>query len=285
VLAHNYRSNAILRHIYSLREKLKNHIIREMPLESGAFLNAILLGDRSELPKYIQESFKNSGTMHIMAISGLHVGLIAMLVLYLLRLFRMKREAAYILALLFMVFFAMLALSRPSVVRATVMVILFFMGRLLGRKIDVYNSLGMAALFILVKNPDALFDVGFQLSFIAVLSIVFFVPVFLSLIRTEKGFIINRFFLTPFAVSVAAWTGTFPLIAYYFRIITPVAIIANLFVIPALFLSLITGLAFLFLGWAPFAGGALVFANNLCCNIIFALSDFFAKLEFGHFYL
>ncbi|MBU1933291.1 MAG: ComEC/Rec2 family competence protein, partial [Candidatus Omnitrophica bacterium] len=285
LLSHNYRSNPILKYTYLIREKLKNQILEKMPLESGAFLSAILLGDRSELPKHLQTAFKNCGVYHIMAISGLHVGLVAAALLYLFRFFRMKREAAYILTILFIVFFAMLALSRPSVVRATVMVVLFFIGRLLGKKIDISNSVAMAALFILIRNPHDVFNVGFQLSFVAVLSIIFLAPLFLNLIKTEKNFIINRFFLAPFAVSLAAWIGTSPLIVYYFKIVTPVAVIANLLIIPALFVSLISGLVFLLFGWMDFAAGVLVSANNLCCNVIFALADFFAGLKFGHFYI
>ncbi|MFH1854422.1 MAG: ComEC/Rec2 family competence protein, partial [Candidatus Omnitrophota bacterium] len=285
LLSHNYKSNPILRYIYLLREKLKNQIIEKMPLDSGAFLRAILLGDRSELPKHIQASFKSSGTMHILAISGLHIGLIVIVILYFLRFMRVRREFSYILTIILLIFFALVALSRPSIVRAVIMASVFLIGLLLGRRMDMYNTLGAAAIFILIRNPDELFNVGFQLSFLAVLAILFLMPRFMNPVRKSQNYLIKKYLYTPLAVSMAAWLGTFPLIAYYFGIITPVAIIANLFIIPALFVALVAGLAFLLLGWVPFATAALVFMNNVSCNLIFSLADFFASFRFGHFYL
>ena len=282
VLSHNYKSNPILKYIYSIRERLKDQILEYMPLDSGAFLRAILLGDRSELPKHIQTSFKNSGTMHILAISGLHIAIIVLVILYLFRIIGVKREVSYCFTIIFLIFFALFTLSRPSVVRASIMACAFLMGMLLGRKVDVYNSLGFAALFILIKNPKDLFNVGFQLSFLAVVSILFFVPRLMKLVQDYKNYYVKRFLYIPLAVSVSAWIGTFPLILYYFKIITPVAIIANLFIIPMLSAMLIASMAFLALGWLPVLGPFLGQANHLIAQVIFSLADFFASLKFGH---
>lgn len=282
-LAHSYKTNPILKNTYLVREKLRNQIIEKMPLETGNFLRAILLGDRSELSQGLETNFKNSGTMHILAISGLHVGLIALSILYLLKSLRIKREFAYILTILFLMFFVLLTLSRPSVTRAVVMACIFLIGMLLGRRVDVYNSLGAAALFILVRNPKDLFNVGFQLSFFAVFSILYLVPKFMKSIKGDVNFYLRKFLYMPLAVSVAAWLGTFPLILYYFRIVTPVAIIANLFIIPLLFLLLIGGLSFILLGWVPFLGVFLAGFNDICGQVIFKLATDFASLRFGHF--
>ena len=283
ILAHNYKSNPILKYTYILREKLKNRIIDKIPLESGAFLRAILLGDRSELHKDIQIAFKNSGTMHILAISGLHVGLIAIVIMFLLKALMLKREVYYVLTMVFLVFFAMFVLSTPSVVRAVVMTCLFLAGRLLGRKVDVYNILGAAAIFILAVNPKDFFNVGFQLSFLAVLSIMYFAPKIMKLIKENTNFYLKKYLYMPMAVSTSAWIGTFPLILYYFRMITPVSIIANLFILPVLFLLLIGGIAFLMLGWVPSIGVFLAGYCNFLSNILFFLTGFFASLKFGHF--
>lgn len=284
LLAHDYRSNPILKYIYLVRAKLKNQILEKMPLESGAFLRAILLGDRSELPKHIQESFKNSGTVHILAISGLHVGLIALIALTILRFLGTGRIFSYGFTILFLVFFATFTLSRPSVMRATVMACIFLTGMLLGRRTDAYNSLGAAALFILIKNPKDLFNVGFQLSFLAVFSILYLVPRLKKMVKENGNFYLRRYVYMPSAVSIAAWLGTFPLILYYFKIITPIAVIANLFIIPVLFVLLAGGLSFILVGWAPFLGDFLAGFNNVCANIMFSLADFFASIKFGHFH-
>jgi competence protein ComEC len=256
-----------------------------MPLESGAFLSAILLGDRSELPKHLQTAFKNSGVYHILAISGLHVGIIALIIIYLLRLLRAGRGFSYIVTILFLISFALLTLSRPSVLRAVVMACVFLIGMLLGRKVDVYNSLGIAGLFILIRNPKDLFNVGFQLSFLAVFFIVYLVPRFMKTLRQDTNPRIRKYIYMPLAVSISAWLGTAPLILYYFRIITPIAIIANSFIIPLLFILLIGALAFLLFGWMSFLGSFLAGFNDICVHIIFSLADFFSSLRFGHFHL
>ncbi len=283
LLAHNYKVNPVIRFAYLIREKLKNQFLEKMPLESGAFLRAILLGDRSELPKKLNESFRNSGTMHILAISGLNVALIAGAFLYLFRLLRIKRKISYMITMLLLVFLMLLTGSSASVVRATIMCIVFLTGILLGRPVGAYNSLGASALFILVINPKDVFDIGFQLSFIAVLSMVYLTPKLTWLVKKEWNFYIRKYLLEPFAVSVSATLGTFPFILYYFRMGTPIAIISNIFIVPLMFILMIGGMCFIALSQVPFLGGLLSGFNNILANIIFFLAEFFGNMEFGHF--
>ncbi len=285
LLSHNYKSNPVLRYAYLVREKIKNQFLEKMPLESGAFLRAILLGDRSELPKKLNESFRNSGTMHILAISGLNVVLIAAAFLYFFKLIRLKRKISYAVTMLFLVFLMLLTGSSASVVRATVMCIVFLTGILLGRQVDGYNSLGAAALFILTVNPKDIFNIGFQLSFIAVLSMIYLTPKLMLLVKKEWNFYLRKYLLEPFSVSVSATAGTFPFILYYFRMATPIAIISNIFIVPLMFILMIGGMCFIVLGWIPFIGGLISYFNNALANIIFFLAEFFARVKFGHFHV
>ncbi|MCX5687483.1 MAG: ComEC/Rec2 family competence protein [Candidatus Omnitrophica bacterium] len=282
-LEHNYKVNNILRFAYFVRDKFKNQFLEKMPLESGAFLRAILLGDRSELPKRLQESFRNSGTMHILAISGLNVALLAGAFLFLFKLLRLKREIYYILTMLSLIFLMMLTGSSASVVRATIMCIVFLTGRLLGRPVDAYNSLGTAALIILVINPKDVFDVGFQLSFTAVWSMVYFMPKLMRFVKKDWNFYIMKYLLEPLAISISATIGTFPLIIYYFKMATPIAIISNILIVPLMFILMIGGLCFVALGWMPFIGSFISSFNNILANVIFFLAEFFAAIKFGHF--
>ena len=285
LLAHDYKVNPVLRFAYFIRENLKNQFLRKMPLESGAFMRAILLGDRSELPKKLNESFRNSGTMHILAISGLNVGLIAIALLYFFKFLRLRREIYYTLTMLFLLFLMLLTGSSPSVVRATIMCIIFLIGRLLGRPIDAYNTLGIAALFILAVNPKDIFNVGFQLSFIAVLSMVYLVPRLMRFVKKEINFYVRRYLLEPLAVSISASIGTFPFIMYYFRMVTPIAVISNIFIVPLMFILMIGGLCFIALGWIPFIGALIAGFNHMLASVIFFLAGFFAGIRFGHFNL
>ena len=283
LLAHDYKSSPVLKYAYLVREKLKNMFLEKMPLESGAFLRAILLGDRSELPKKLNESFRNSGTMHILAISGLNVALLAGAFLFLFKLLRIKREIYYILTMLSLVFLMVLTGSSASVVRATIMCIVFLTGRLLGRPIDAYNSLGVSAFIILAINPKDIFDIGFQLSFTAVWSMVYFMPKLTQFIKKDWNFHIKRHLLEPLAISISATVGTFPLIMYYFRMVTPIAVISNILIVPLMFVLMIGGLCFIALGWLPFIGVLISSFNNILANFIFFLAEFFAGIRFGHF--
>ncbi|MDP2981599.1 MAG: ComEC/Rec2 family competence protein, partial [Candidatus Omnitrophota bacterium] len=283
VLSHNYRSNPVLRYAYLIREKIKNQFLEKMPIESGAFLRAILLGDRSELPKKLNESFRNSGTMHILAISGLNVALMAAAFLYFFKLLRIRRKIYYTLTMLLLVFLMILTGSSASVVRATIMCIVFLAGLLLGRPADAYNSLGAAAFFILTINPKDIFDVGFQLSFIAVLSMVYLAPKLMRVVKKEWNFYVRKYLLEPLAVSISATLGTFPFILYYFKMGTPIAIISNILIVPLMFVLMIGGMCFIALGWLPIIGDMLAYFNNTLANSIFFLAEFFAGIRFGHF--
>ncbi|MCX5692133.1 MAG: ComEC/Rec2 family competence protein, partial [Candidatus Omnitrophica bacterium] len=283
LLSHNYKSNPILRYAYLVRERIKNQFLEKMPLESGAFLRAILLGDRSELPKKLNESFRNSGTMHILAISGLNVALMAAAFLYFFKLLRIRRKIYYTLTMLLLVFLMILTGSSASVVRATIMCIVFLAGLLLGRPVDAYNSLGAAAFFILIINPKDIFDVGFQLSFIAVLSMVYLAPKLMHVVKKDWNFYVRKYLLEPFAVSVSATLGTFPFILYYFKMATPIAVVSNILIVPLMFILMIGGMCFIALSWVSFIGGMLSYFNDTLANIIFFLAEFFANVRFGHF--
>ncbi|MDP2921434.1 MAG: ComEC/Rec2 family competence protein [Candidatus Omnitrophota bacterium] len=283
LLERDYKVNPVIRYAYLVREKIKNQFLEKMPFESGAFLRAILLGDRSELPKKLNESFRNSGTMHILAISGLNVALLAGAFLYLFKLLRIKREICYILTMLLLVFLMLLTGSSASVVRATVMCIVFFTGLLLGRPVDMYNSLGAAALFILIADPKDVLDIGFQLSFIAVLSMVYLTPRLMRFVKKDWNFYARKYLAEPFMISVSATLGTFPFILYYFRMATPIAVISNIFIVPLMFILMIGGMCFIAFGWVPFLGGLIAGFNNGLANTIFFLAAFFASLKYGHF--
>ncbi|MFH1782507.1 MAG: ComEC/Rec2 family competence protein [Candidatus Omnitrophota bacterium] len=285
LLKKDHRINYFLKFVYNVREKIKDNIISRLPLESGALLRAVLLGDRSEISSHMTDSFKRSGTMHILAISGLHVGLISFILLMFFRIFRVKREVSFGLTILILIFFMFLTLSSPPVFRAVVMACFFLFGLMLGRRADTYNSLSLAALFVLIRNPKDIFNIGFQLSFLAVLSIVYLVPKMLAIANIKKTPFLQKYIVTPFFISLAAWFATFPLIVYHFRIITPISIISNMFIVPVLFMVLVSGSAFILFGWLPIAGIVLTYISNLSINILFYLTDVFSTLRFGHFYL
>ncbi|MBU4141018.1 MAG: DNA internalization-related competence protein ComEC/Rec2, partial [Candidatus Omnitrophica bacterium] len=244
----------------------------------------ILLGERAALSQDTKGLFVNTGTIHILAISGLHIGLIALILVALFRFLRLPRKAVFILTIFLLICYAFLSGARPSVVRATVMAVIVLFGFLINRETKIYNSLGLAALLILIVRPHYLFDAGFQLSFLSVISIIYLTP------KIEKLFPArNRCFLyliRAFSVSLAAWIGIAPLVAFHFNIVTPVAVLANLVVIPCLFLIVSVGISFLIFAylWVPLG---VIFAQTSWLSLLglTKLTALISKIPLGFFHL
>ena len=132
--------------------------------------------------------------------------------------------------------------AQASVARATLMAVVVLIGYLLERDTDIINSLSLSALIILSYNPRQIFDIGFQLSFVSVLGIVSLSPRIISRFKLKpKTGPVVRFTVNSLAVSLAAWLSTFWFILYYFRIVTPIAILANLIIVPLVSLVIILG--------------------------------------------
>ena len=229
------------------KQGLHKIIYQHLAPPQAALLSAILLGERAGLSQDIKDLFVKTGTIHILAISGLHIGLIAFILIALLRSSRLPRRLTFILTIFLLISYALLSGARPSVVRATIMAVIILLGLVINREPKIYNSLGLAALVILIFNPRYLFDAGFQLSFLSVVSIVYFTPKIEKFFPARRG--IFFYLIRAFAVSLSAWIGIAPLAAYYFNIVSPVAILANLMVIPCLFLVVSAGACFLFFAY------------------------------------
>ena len=128
------------------------------------------------MPSETLDIFRNSGTFHVLAVSGLHVGLVAMFCYLGLSIFRMPKKVVCLLTIGAVLIYACLVGFRPSVFRASLMATLFLFATIIDRDADIFNLLAVAALALLLLNPTQMWDVGFQLSFVAVTSIVYFVP-------------------------------------------------------------------------------------------------------------
>ncbi len=146
-------------------------------LHRPAIAKAILLGNKQALTSNEKASFAGSGTMHVLAVSGLHVGLVYLLLLGLLRPFFSKKSKSMIFLILAGIWlYASLSSFAPSVKRASLMLSFLLIGQLLSRKIDVYNAVFLSALLLLFFSPHSIYGVGFQLSYSAVLGLVTFYP-------------------------------------------------------------------------------------------------------------
>jgi len=247
-------------------EMLRNHIRvfidRHCIGSARPILKALILGERGTIPRPVKEDFATSGTAHIMAISGLHLGIIAFVLfrgfLWILRqseTITLKTNVFKLSALLTIppiILYTLVAGARVSTVRATIMIIVYLFSILIDRPRDLLHTLAVAALVITLIDPAALLEPSFQLSFMAVLAILVLVPRLRRLFRREdilpsrdKGLIlrVTSWSRDLLLVSAAAIIGTVPVIAYHFHRVSPMGLISNFLVIPLLgFLAIPAGL-------------------------------------------
>ena len=222
--------------VYPLRQSIARRLDSFIGGEEANFLKGLTIGDRSGIPIELKDQFVQAGVMHILAVSGLHVGLIALILVGVFATLRFPEAPRIYLTAGCLLFYAFLAGSPPSVVRAVVMTIMILGARLFERKADVYNSLAAAAIFIFMIDPKQFMMPGFQLSFAAVISIVALYPSFKKMFdllpKSLKDMKIVRSIAALASVSLAAALGTLPLTSYYFEKISIIGLVANLVIVP-----------------------------------------------------
>jgi len=243
---------AITKSCFFIREKVDTIIFEYLPGNEAVLLSAMLLGKREGRYFSLRAAFVKTGTVHILAISGLHVGLIAFILYVALSALRINQKVAIPLAILFLALYAVITGSRVPVIRATIMMLIVLMGALFRRSPSAFNSLGFAAIVILLVNPTQVFSPSFQLSFTAVLSILYITPRVENFFKVDRfsqnnnfAFQVLRYTIRLFSVSIAAWMGVAPLVAYHFNIVSPVAIFGNLIVIPLTFFVIASSISFI----------------------------------------
>ena len=297
--------NPILRAAQNSRAWMQNALCRglEDAPDVRDFISGIALGLRHQTPEDIEEPFQQTGTLHLFAVAGLHVGIVAGLLWMLAMVARLSRKWAAAIIIPSLFFYAAVTGLHVSSVRAAVMSSILFGGFVFERKVFVLNSLAAAAFFLLCWNTNELFSTGFQLSFSVVGAIILFAdPLFgilrrwgapdpflpRSLLRGPKRLMHAGFewLFRGVSVSLAAWIGSLPLILWYFYIVTPISVFANLVVVPIAFLIL--AIALLSLLSTPVLPWLAVIFNNanwLLAQLVLGIVQLFAQVPGGHFYV
>jgi competence protein ComEC len=272
---------------FRIRHKMKDVIVKNLSPFSAGILNAIILGERQNLPVYVRDVLVKSGTVHIIAISGLHLGIAAFIILLILKIIKIPRKPRYILTIFLLIVYCILTGANTPVVRATVMATVFFLAYFFKREVNIYNSLSLATLIILAVNPWQLFEVSFQLSFLSVISIVWLSPKIKS-IFPEK---LNKtprlgFLISIFSMSFAAWLGLLPLIAYYFKILSPITILANMIIVPYMTIIVASGFSLALIGiLIPSLTSIFAASNELFILILFKINSSLIAIPGAYFKL
>jgi competence protein ComEC len=248
----------LLEWIYSLRNSLSDTFVKILPEPQASLAQGIVLGIRGNIPLSVKEDFTRTGTAHLLAISGLHLSIVAGILLSLgIWIFGRKGYVYIWLALAAIWLYALLTGMHAPVIRAAIMVSLFLAAELLGRQRSAVTSLAFAAAVMVGINPQILWDASFQMSFAAMAGLIFIYPLVQSLLRNavkavlgEEGIMVSiaNLITDSLSVSLGAVIAVWPLVAYYFDVISPVAPLATFFALPALSGIIVAGALAGFLG-------------------------------------
>ena len=271
--------------IILLRERLLcQYEEYDFPEEQLTLIYAITLGDKSLLTKEISNSFSISGSSHVLALSGLHAGIVFTLFYLLFRsLFffiqrYQSRESMTLLCTLPSIwFFALLTGSSPSVIRATVMLTVYSLARLLSREGISLNVLSFAAIIMLVINPLDLYDIGFQLSFLALFAILVVYKKCVNIFQNISNPMI-KWMWQMFVLSSAAQLGTAPLAAFYFHQFSLMYFLSNLIIIPCVTLLLYLSIFFLLSSLCPLLQGYIAVTMKWTLSVMQYYNDWCASL-------
>ena len=235
--------------------------------EARSILRALLVGEKGTLDPELRDRFAKAGIIHVLAVSGLHVGFVLLILTVIFGFLRFPYTWRVALVIMGLVFYALLTESKPPVIRAVIMASVYLIGTVLERRANPLNLVGVAALIILLWKPLYLFDIGFQLSFTAILSIIYFyrklndIPFIKVVYRKFQHYPLGRYLISLFLVSISAQLGTLPLTAVYFNRIPLLSVFVNLIAIPMVGLVVAFGFVTVLFGllhpWLAAVYGAL----------------------------
>lgn len=246
------------------RQQLLEQYQKDLSPEAYSIVAAMTLGDRTSLSSETRQAFNITGAGHILAISGLHLGIIYMVISFLVR-GRRWRVAAQILTILLLWTFAFLVGMSASVVRAATMLTIYGLLSLGYRRGMSINVFAFTAILMLVAQPDVLFEISFQMSYLAVFAILLIFPMLYHIIPAH-WFMEHRFIGWMWGMtllSLSAQIGVAPLIAFYFHRFSVYFLLANFVVIPCAYLILIGGLLLLLTSWSLIAKGLILVVNGM----------------------
>ncbi len=296
----SYGNNWFYSFIYALNNSLNNTIYTYTFRNSAPLISSMLLGDRVNLPNETIDNFMKTGIIHFIAISGFNVGIVVFTVLLPLRFLGINQTLSTLIILLIVTLYTILTGLNPPVLRAGMMAVVFFCSFLVRRQWDITSGIFAAMFFILIRNPSDLFNIGFQLSVLATMGIVygslkiegalFKTALFIETlqVKAERGrlFFLKKYLRKSFCISLAAWLATLPLTAHYFHLFTPFIPITNIIVFPLFWIIIVCGIVLLTLGTIcpPLASASAWLASNTDMLLESLVSNL-ASLPYSYFYV
>jgi competence protein ComEC len=275
------QGNLIYTKILSFKERLRESIYQNLSPPQSSILGAIILGDKSRISQEWKEKLNYAGVRHLTAVSGMHVAILTSILMTLLIGLGLWRQQAFYFAIILITLFIVMTGLQPSAIRAGIMGGLFLFAQYLGRLNSARRAIVMAGAVMLAQNPLLLrLDVGFQLSFLAILGIIYFLPIFRSWFRK----IPNLFqFKNIISITLSAQIFTLPILIYNFGYLSLVAPITNVLILPLLPFIMIFGFIFGLLGmfW-QLLGWIFSWPAWLLLTYLAKIVDWFSSQSFAY---
>ena len=262
-------NNSIYLFIGYIKEYLKD-TFRYLYKEKSDFINSIILGKKEYLSKEENEMFTRTGTSHIIAISGLHTGLLCGMIAFLLC--GINRYYKLLILFVLMVLYSLIVGLSPSIIRSILFVVILYLSIFLDRKRDGISTLSLIGIFLMINNPYIIYNISFQLSFLATLSIIYF-----------YSYINNIFKVSLVSLTISANILTIPLVYYNFKGISLLSILSNMIIVPfmgiIIYLSVMSIIVFRINLW--FAK-LIAYFNKYIISTIYYLLDNISKVKFAY---
>lgn len=222
----------LYRMVDRVRDWIRNNLETNLSPIPAALSSGFLIGETRNIPPEIYRFFRDSGTLHLLAVSGSNVALVIIFLLILMRPFSFRPGQRYLILLSSVFLFTLLSYGEPSVVRASIMAALVILAKLFQRRYDLNNIIALTALIILLVDPTHLFKVGFQLSFVTAWGLILVVPRIDQRFQKWRRRIWYRWLVYPAIIALTAQLFSMPLIAYYFHRVPVLSVAANLVIVP-----------------------------------------------------
>jgi competence protein ComEC len=265
---HQPINNFVLQLRASILDRIDRYITTP---HSNQIAKALLLGQKKNLEEEVSEAYITAGTMHVLAVSGLHVGIIYGFFFLFIKPYQLsaQKRIGYLSLVIFIIWiYALITGMSPSVMRAATMFTLMGLAQMKSRSPSIYNALALSALILLVFDPFILYTVGFQLSYMAVFGIVLLQPKIVGMWEPRNRIV--HYFWEITSVGIAAQLATFPISVHYFHVFPTYFIFSNLVAIPAAFLIMSFGIPFMLFSFV-----------NPIGHLLGKLIDFIIQMENG----
>ena len=244
-------TNSFLCIIYKVKVTIKDRLKNWLDIDNAGLIIGMLLGDKNEIDKQIVSNFKLSNLSHLLAVSGTHISYIILILSFAVKKTGITKRIGYLLIIAVLFSFSILVGDTPSVVRATIMVSLIFFSKIIYEKADIFTNLAVSSLIILIKNPYSVWDIGFQLSYLATIGIILFYSIIFDFLNTKINNlkILNEII----ALSISAQLFILPVLIYNFHVLPLNFILSNIFATPLFAISIVLAIVMISFGsiWNP----------------------------------